>query len=107
MIGDRINRLDGRVKVTGAARYAAEWPIERVAHGVIVQSTIARGTITSIDTAAATAAPGVLAVLTPQNAPRLPQGGRAGVMPPLGLPETRRVNGAASALGVGGHTATV
>ena len=47
MIGDPINRLDGPLKVTGAARYSAEWPLDRLAYGVIVQSTIARGTITS------------------------------------------------------------
>ena len=84
MIGDPINRLDGRLKVTGAARYSAEWPIERLAYGVIVQSTIARGTITSFDTAAAAAVPGVLAVLTADTAPRLPQQGRAAVNPPAG-----------------------
>jgi xanthine dehydrogenase YagR molybdenum-binding subunit len=84
MIGDPINRLDGRLKVTGGARYSAEWPIEHVAYGAIVQSTIARGTIVSIDTAAAAAVPGVLAVLTVDNAPRLPNDGRAGVSPPAG-----------------------
>src|SRR5205823_12336232 len=76
MIGDPINRLDGRLKVTGAARYSAEWPIERLAYGVIVQSTIARGTITALDTAVAASLPGVLAVMTVDNAPRLPQAGR-------------------------------
>src|SRR5438045_7885671 len=84
MIGDPINRIDGRLKVTGGARYSAEWPIDRLAYGVIVQSTIARGTMTSIDTAAATAVPGVLAVLTPENAQRLPDGGRAAANPPAG-----------------------
>src|SRR5947209_4859353 len=84
MIGDPVDRLDGRLKVTGRARYTAEWPIERLAYGVIVQSTIAQGTIVSIDTAAASALPGVVAVLTADNAPRLPQGGRAGVNPPAG-----------------------
>jgi xanthine dehydrogenase YagR molybdenum-binding subunit len=84
MIGDPINRLDGRLKVTGAARYSAEWPMEQIAYGVVVGSTIARGTITSLDTKAAAALPGVLAVLTPDNAPRLPEGGRAAVRPPAG-----------------------
>src|SRR5205085_12231665 len=84
MIGEGIDRLDGRLKVTGRARYTAEWPIERLAYGVIVQSTIAQGTIVSIDTAAASALPGVAAVLTADNAPPLPQGGRAGVNPPAG-----------------------
>jgi xanthine dehydrogenase YagR molybdenum-binding subunit len=84
MIGDPINRLDGRLKVTGGARYSAEWPIEGLVYGAVVQSTIARGTITSIDTRAAARAPGILAVLTADNAPRLPQAGRAGVNPPAG-----------------------
>src|SRR5207302_7312200 len=61
-----------------------EWPTERLAYGVIVQSTIARGTIASVDTTAASAARGVVAVLTAENAPRLPQAGRAGVSPPAG-----------------------
>jgi xanthine dehydrogenase YagR molybdenum-binding subunit len=82
MIGDPINRLDGRLKVTGRARYAAEWPIAHVAYAVLVQSTIARGTITAIDTTAASAAPGVLAVMTADNAPRLPHKGLAAFNPP-------------------------
>jgi xanthine dehydrogenase YagR molybdenum-binding subunit len=84
MIGDPINRLDGRLKVTGTARYSADWPVEHLAYGVIVQSTIPRGTITSIDTAGASASPGVLAVLTADNAPRLPDRGRAAASPPAG-----------------------
>jgi len=55
VIGEGINRLDGRLKVTGAATYSAEWPLERLTYGVIVQSTIARGTITRFDTAEAAA----------------------------------------------------
>jgi xanthine dehydrogenase YagR molybdenum-binding subunit len=84
MIGDGIDRVDGPLKVTGGARYSAEWPMDRLAYGVIVQSTIARGTITAIETAAALALPGVLAVLSSDNAPRLPERGRAGVNPPAG-----------------------
>ncbi len=84
MIGDAIDRVDGRAKVTGAARYAAEWAPDRLAYGVIVQSTIARGTITAIDSSAATAQGGVIAVLTADNAPRLPNDGRAAVKPPAG-----------------------
>ena len=95
MSGQPLNRIDGRAKVTGGARYTAEWPIENLAYGVIVQSAIARGAITSIDAAPASAAPGVIAVLTADNAPRLPQGGRAGVNPPAGrvlsLLQTREV----------------
>ena len=42
-VGEPLDRLDGRLKVTGAARYAAEFPVPEVAHAVIVTSTIARG----------------------------------------------------------------
>lgn len=84
MIGDSIDRLDGRLKVTGGARYSAEWDLDRLAFGVIVQSTIARGSILSIDTSAASASLGVLQVVTSDNARRLPQGGFAGVRPPAG-----------------------
>jgi xanthine dehydrogenase YagR molybdenum-binding subunit len=70
-LGQPLDRVDGRRKVTGAATYAAEHRQPRLAHAVLVQSTIARGRIAAIDTAAARRAPGVLAVLTHENAPRL------------------------------------
>jgi xanthine dehydrogenase YagR molybdenum-binding subunit len=73
IIGQGIDRLDGRLKVTGAARYAAEHAIPRLAHAAMVTSTIPSGRITSIDTDAARALPGVLVVMTHQNAPRLPK----------------------------------
>jgi xanthine dehydrogenase YagR molybdenum-binding subunit len=76
-IGLPMNRVDGRLKVTGGARYAAEYPLPNMAHAVIVTSTIAKGHVKHLDTRAAESAPGVLAVLTPQNAERLPGiGGR-------------------------------
>jgi xanthine dehydrogenase YagR molybdenum-binding subunit len=84
MIGPGIDRLDGRLKVTGGAKYSAEWPVEGLTYGVIVQSAIAHGEISAIDTGAASKQPGVLAILTADNAPRLPQHGRAGVNPPAG-----------------------
>jgi xanthine dehydrogenase YagR molybdenum-binding subunit len=70
-IGKPVSRVDGRQKVTGRAIYAAEFEVSGVAHAAIVRSTIANGRIASIDTAAAERAPGVLAVLTHRNAPRL------------------------------------
>jgi xanthine dehydrogenase YagR molybdenum-binding subunit len=72
-IGQAIQRTDGRLKVTGAATFSAEHPLPRMAHAVLVQSTIARGHIASIDTARAAAMPGVLAVMSHKNAPRLPR----------------------------------
>lgn len=71
-IGKPIDRVDGRVKVTGAARYATDPPVTgTVAHGVIVQSTVARGKIAAIDASAAENAPGVLTVMTHLNRPNL------------------------------------
>jgi xanthine dehydrogenase YagR molybdenum-binding subunit len=68
-IGEAINRVDGVLKVTGAANYATDWPIRNIAHAYLVKSTIAAGTITSIDTSAAEKSAGVLAVITYKNAP--------------------------------------
>src|SRR5205085_3255301 len=70
-VGQGLSRVDGRAKVTGSARFAAEHRPARLAHAVLVQSTVAKGSIASIDTAAARAAPGVVAVLTHENAPKL------------------------------------
>jgi xanthine dehydrogenase YagR molybdenum-binding subunit len=70
-IGAPIDRIDGRLKVTGAAKYAAEFPADRVTHAVMITSTIAKGRVARMDTSSALSAPGVLAVITPQNAPRL------------------------------------
>ena len=67
----RATRIDGPDKVTGRARYAFEHPVDGAAYAWPVQSTIARGEIRNVDASAALALPGVLAVLTPDNAPRL------------------------------------
>ncbi|MGE0370709.1 MAG: xanthine dehydrogenase family protein molybdopterin-binding subunit [Gammaproteobacteria bacterium] len=72
IIGQPISRVDGPDKVTGKATYAAEFVVPEMAHAALVLSTIARGRITGIDVRAAEGAPGVLAVLTHENAPRLP-----------------------------------
>ena len=70
--GAPLNRVDGRQKVTGEARYAVEHNPPDIVYGVLVTSTIARGRITQLETAAAEQAPGVLAVLTHQNSPKVP-----------------------------------
>lgn len=67
-LGAPLDRVDGRLKVTGAAKYSAEFPLANAAHAVIVTSTIAKGRVTSMDTAAATRVPGVITILTPFNA---------------------------------------
>ena len=57
-LGQPIDRVDGVEKVTGAARFSAEYPVEGLVHASIVFSTIAKGVIERIDTAAAEQAPG-------------------------------------------------
>ncbi|HEX3101750.1 MAG TPA: hypothetical protein VHQ01_08160, partial [Pyrinomonadaceae bacterium] len=70
VMGEAISRIDGLLKVTGAANYGMDWPIKNVAYAFIVKSTIAAGTITDIDTVVAEKSPGVLAVITHKNAPK-------------------------------------
>jgi len=70
-VGQPISRVDGRLKVTGGARYTADIAPDAIVHAAIVYSTIANGRTVSIDTAAAENAPGVLAVLTHRNMPRM------------------------------------
>src|SRR5271165_2355651 len=67
-----IKRVDGHLKVTGSIRYAAEHPFPGLVYGALVSSTIAKGTITAIDSKAAENAPGVVAVISHLNAPKIP-----------------------------------
>ncbi|HEY2656048.1 MAG TPA: xanthine dehydrogenase family protein molybdopterin-binding subunit [Solirubrobacteraceae bacterium] len=71
IIGEPVDRVDGPPKVTGAALYPSDSSFPDLAHAVLVQSTIAAGTISGIDVAKAQAAPGVLAVLTHESVPAL------------------------------------
>ena len=71
LIGQPISRLDGPQKVRGQARFAAEFPMDGMVYAALVYSTIAKGGILRIDTAAAEAAPGVVLVMTYRNAPRM------------------------------------
>ncbi|MEU1554958.1 xanthine dehydrogenase family protein molybdopterin-binding subunit [Streptomyces scabiei] len=70
-VGTARTRVEGRDKVTGAARYAGEIPLTGLVHGWLALSTVAHGRIRAIETADVLAMPGVLAVLTHENAPRL------------------------------------
>jgi xanthine dehydrogenase YagR molybdenum-binding subunit len=70
-VGAALDRLEGPDKVRGVARYAAEQPLERPAYLYPVQATIATGRVVAVDEAALAAEPGVLAVLTQGNAPRV------------------------------------
>ncbi|MBD2356625.1 xanthine dehydrogenase family protein molybdopterin-binding subunit [Tolypothrix sp. FACHB-123] len=71
VIGTGVNRKDGFAKVTGSATYAAEHQIANLVHGYLVTAAIANGEIDSIDTSAAKTAPGVIAVFTHQNPPKI------------------------------------
>lgn len=70
-IGQPTSRVDGRAKVTGEAKYAAEFYQEGLTYGVVVSSAIAKGKITHINTEAALQLPGVLQVFTHENRPGL------------------------------------
>jgi xanthine dehydrogenase YagR molybdenum-binding subunit len=76
-IGTPTSRIDGVAKVTGAAKYAAEFNVPGLAYGSIVTSTIAKGRIARIDTGAAMRVPGVIDVLTHENRPPLPDDDQA------------------------------
>ncbi|MFI8202868.1 xanthine dehydrogenase family protein molybdopterin-binding subunit [Streptomyces sp. NPDC085937] len=70
-VGTAHTRVEGRDKVTGAARYGGDVPFDGLAHGVLVLSTAARGRIRSVDTGPVLGMPGVLTVLHHGNASRL------------------------------------
>ncbi len=71
-IGQPRRRVDGRLKVTGQARYAAEHAVPGCVHGVLVTSTIAAGRIAHLDASEAAKMPGVLAIVSHLNSPRVP-----------------------------------
>jgi xanthine dehydrogenase YagR molybdenum-binding subunit len=71
ILGPARSRVDGPLKVTGYAKYAVEFEIPKCAYAWPVESNIAKGKITAIDIKAAQTSPGVLAVLTHQNASKM------------------------------------
>jgi Aldehyde oxidase and xanthine dehydrogenase, a/b hammerhead domain/Molybdopterin cofactor-binding domain len=74
LLGDPVDRVDGPLKVTGAAPFPSDVNLPDLAHAALARSTIAAGRISHIDTVAAEAAPGVLALITHENAPTLERG---------------------------------
>jgi xanthine dehydrogenase YagR molybdenum-binding subunit len=66
------DRIEGRLKVTGAALYAAEYPLQDMTYGVMVTSKIAKGVIRSIRSEKASKAAGVIAVISHLNRPEVP-----------------------------------
>jgi xanthine dehydrogenase YagR molybdenum-binding subunit len=73
VIGNATTRKEGRAKVTGKAAYTAEYQLPGLVHGFLITATIANGKIKSIDTNTAETAPGVIAIYTHKNAPKLLQ----------------------------------
>lgn len=71
VMGTSVSRKDGHAKVTGTATYSAEHEVPGLVHGYVVTSTIANGQIRTINTREAERAPGVIAVFTPKNAPKV------------------------------------
>jgi xanthine dehydrogenase YagR molybdenum-binding subunit len=88
VVGKPVDRIDGRLKTTGTAKYAHDRHdvVEKQAHGFILGSAIAKGRILSMDVALARAAPGVLAIVTAANAGKLGKG-KFNAAPLLGGPD--------------------
>lgn len=82
IVGKPLDRVDGRLKVTGGARYAYEMQQDAL-YGFVVEASIAKGKITSIDTRAAERSPGVKLVLTHRNAPKQGTGNHREARPVL------------------------
>jgi xanthine dehydrogenase YagR molybdenum-binding subunit len=80
-IGREMSRVDGVAKVTGKAKYAAEFKVPNLANGFLVMGSIAKGTIRSIDTVEASRAPGVIRILTHENYPKLAAAAFCGLDP--------------------------
>lgn len=82
LIGRPLPRVDGHAKVTGGARYAADFNQPGQVYGVVVSATVGLGRITGIAAAAVSGMPGVLAVVSHLNAPRLAYGAHKGPIDP-------------------------
>jgi xanthine dehydrogenase YagR molybdenum-binding subunit len=84
-IGTSVTRVDGRAKVTGTARYAADFNQPGQLYAVVVSATIGLGRVTGIESAEVERMPGVAAVITHRNAQKLPyQPHKAGIDPAVG-----------------------
>ena len=70
IVGRPVPRIDGPLKVTGRATFAAEFQRPKLAYGALIQSTIANGRVASIDLSHVKSATGVIGILTRENAPR-------------------------------------
>src|SRR6478672_4915920 len=90
IVGKPLDRVDGRLKVTGGARYAYEVQQQNTLYGFVVEASIGKGKIRSIGTRAAEKAPGVVLVLTHRNAPAQGSGNHREAHPVLTGPQVTR-----------------
>ncbi|MCE6990140.1 xanthine dehydrogenase family protein molybdopterin-binding subunit [Dyadobacter sp. CY323] len=70
-IGQSVSRLEGKLKVTGTAKYAGDYQVPGLLYGYVINSIITKGKIIRFDTSKATALPGVIAVFNHTNRPSL------------------------------------
>jgi CO/xanthine dehydrogenase Mo-binding subunit len=89
VVGKSVERTDGRVKVTGKARYAGDLVAPGMLHGKILRSPLAHARIVSIDVSRALALPGVMAVITGKDFPGIPFGTRPDTRDQLPMPITK------------------
>jgi xanthine dehydrogenase YagR molybdenum-binding subunit len=68
-IGQPISRLEGKLKVTGAAKYSGEYNVPDLLYGYVVSSSVTKGKIIKISTKAAQALTGVIKIFTYENRP--------------------------------------
>ena len=89
VVGKSVERTDGRIKVTGKARYAGDLVAPGMLHGKILRSPLAHARILSIDVSRAKALPGVMAVITGRDFPGIPFGTRPDTRDQLPMPITK------------------
>jgi CO/xanthine dehydrogenase Mo-binding subunit len=89
VVGKSVERTDGRVKVTGKARYAGDLVAPGMLHGKILRSPVAHANILSIDASRAKGLPGVMAVITGKDFPGIPFGTRPDIRDQIPMPITK------------------
>ena len=89
VVGKSVERTDGRVKVTGKARYAGDLVAPGMLHGKILRSPVVHAKILNVDTRKAKALPGVMAVITGKDFPGIPFGTRPDIRDQLPMPITK------------------
>ncbi len=89
VVGKSVERTDGRVKVTGKARYAGDLVAPGMLHGKFLRSPVAHANILNIDTSRAKRLPGVMAVITGKDFPGIPFGTRPDIRDQIPMPITK------------------